>query len=69
MNILLFGNASDYELAMFRNCFCELFPSADIILPFVQQCVSSVLELIAKSLDAWRTRQYDYYQKVLNGIL
>lgn len=35
----------------------------------VQQCVSSVLELIAKSLDAWRTRQYDYYQKVLNGIL
>jgi phosphatidylinositol 4-kinase len=34
-----------------------------------EQCVSSVLELIAKSLDAWRTRQYDYYQKVLNGIL
>jgi hypothetical protein len=21
------------------------------------------------SLDAWRTRQYDYYQRVLNGIL
>lgn len=40
-----------------------------ILLHAVQQCVSSVLELIAKSLDAWRTRQYDYYQKVLNGIL
>jgi hypothetical protein len=47
------------------------FISSDLtqLLLYVQQCVSSVLELIAKSLDAWRTRQYDYYQKVLNGIL
>lgn len=34
-----------------------------------QQCVSLVLSLISSSLDAWRTRQYDYYQRVLNGIL
>ena len=33
------------------------------------QCVGHVLTLIADSLDAWRTRQYDYYQRVLNGIL
>ena len=33
------------------------------------QCVEVVLGLIADSLDAWRTRQYDYYQRVLNGIL
>lgn len=32
-------------------------------------CVQLVLELISTSLDAWRTRQYDYYQRVLNGIL
>ncbi|GBG82219.1 hypothetical protein CBR_g34503 [Chara braunii] len=34
-----------------------------------EQCVSLVLSLIHSSLDAWRTRQYDYYQRVLNGIL
>lgn len=33
------------------------------------QCVEMVLGLISDSLDAWRTRQYDYYQRVLNGIL
>jgi len=27
------------------------------------QCVQSVLGLISDSLDAWRTRQYDYYQR------
>jgi phosphatidylinositol 4-kinase len=32
-------------------------------------CVEAVLAMIADSLDAWRTRQYDYYQRVLNGIL
>lgn len=39
------------------------------VLCGVQQCVSLVLSLISSSLDAWRTRQYDYYQRVLNGIL
>ncbi|RWR92812.1 phosphatidylinositol 4-kinase beta 1 isoform X2 [Cinnamomum micranthum f. kanehirae] len=34
-----------------------------------EQCVSLVLSLISSSLDAWRTRQYDYYQRILNGIL
>lgn len=34
-----------------------------------EQCVQLVLGLISDSLDAWRTRQYDYYQRVLNGIL
>lgn len=33
------------------------------------QLVEAVLGLISDSLDAWRTRQYDYYQRVLNGIL
>ncbi len=33
------------------------------------QVVETVLGLISDSLDAWRTRQYDYYQRVLNGIL
>jgi len=32
-------------------------------------CVQHVLRLISSSLDAWSTRQYDYYQRVLNGIL
>lgn len=32
-------------------------------------CVQVVLGLISDSLDAWRTRQYDAYQRVLNGIL
>ena len=31
--------------------------------------VKHVLTLIGDSLDAWRTRQYDYYQRVLNGIM
>eukprot|EP00850_Spirogloea_muscicola_P013514 SM000092S24482 [mRNA] locus=s92:267129:274309:+ [translate_table: standard] len=34
-----------------------------------EQCISLVLSLISSSQDAWRTRQYDYYQRVLNGIL
>ena len=37
--------------------------------PVHVQCVEIVLGLISDSLDAWRTRQYDYYQRVLNGIL
>jgi phosphatidylinositol 4-kinase B len=28
-----------------------------------------VLQMISESLDAWRTRQYDYYQRILNGIM
>ncbi|GFH29397.1 PI3K/PI4K domain-containing protein, partial [Haematococcus lacustris] len=32
------------------------------------QSVQMVLGLISDSLDAWRTRQYDYYQRLLNGI-
>lgn len=31
--------------------------------------VEAVLGLIADSLDAWRTRQYDYYQRVINNVL
>eukprot|EP00850_Spirogloea_muscicola_P020499 SM000218S06595 [mRNA] locus=s218:69990:77115:- [translate_table: standard] len=34
-----------------------------------EQCISLMLSLISSSQDAWRTRQYDYYQRVLNGIL
>ena len=31
--------------------------------------VAAALGLVADSLDAWRTRQYDFYQRTLNGIL
>ena len=34
-----------------------------------EACVELVLGLISDSLDAWCTRQYDYYQRVVNGIL
>ena len=34
-----------------------------------EQCVEHVLDLLSESLDAWRTRQYDYFQRVSNGIL
>lgn len=34
-----------------------------------ENLVKHVLGLIGDSLDAWRTRQYDYYQRVLNGIM
>lgn len=33
------------------------------------QVVEVVMGLISESLDNWRTRQYDAYQRVLNGIL
>lgn len=34
-----------------------------------EQCVETVLEMISDSMDAWSTRQYDFYQRILNGIL
>jgi hypothetical protein len=45
------------------------FQTANYSYWWLQQCVSLVLTLISSSMDAWRTRQYDYYQRVLNGIL
>ena len=33
-----------------------------------EECIEIVLNMISDSMDAWRTRQYDYYQRVLNGI-
>lgn len=51
-------------------CCCCPFPAPCSQLSLTEvQCVSHVIGLIAESLDAWRTRQYDYYQRVLNGIL
>ena len=32
-------------------------------------CIEKVHELIDLSLNNWRTRQYDQYQKFANGIL
>lgn len=49
-------------------CVCICLDWVDTVAS-LQQCVSLVLSLISSSLDAWRTRQYDYYQRVLNGIL
>ena len=34
-----------------------------------EQCVNIMLSMISDSMDAWCTRQYDFYQRVLNGIL
>lgn len=34
-----------------------------------EQSIQVVMGLTSDSLDAWRTRQYDYYQRLLNGIL
>ena len=34
----------------------------------VLQCVELALGLIGTSLDAFSSRQYDYYQKIVNGI-
>ena len=31
--------------------------------------VRHALSLVSDSLDSWRTRQYDYYQFVLNKIM
>lgn len=42
-------------------CLCVQEPEVKI--------VQIVLGLIRDSLDAWCTRQYDYYQRLLNGIL
>jgi len=33
-----------------------------------EKYVDHVLGLISEALDNWRTRQYDYYQRILNGI-
>lgn len=37
--------------------------------PPQEKCVEVVLNLISESVDAWTTRQYDHYQRVMNGIL
>jgi len=34
-----------------------------------EQCVEIMLSMVSDSMDAWCTRQYDFYQRVLNGIL
>ena len=34
-----------------------------------EKSIQFVLQLISESMDSWRSRQYDYYQRVLNGIL
>jgi phosphatidylinositol 4-kinase len=34
-----------------------------------EECVEIMLSMISDSMDAWSTRQYDFYQRVLNGIL
>lgn len=54
-------------LSLYRTFVAKVFIAVHVV--FLQQCVSVVLSLISSSLDAWRTRQYDYYQRVLNGIL
>jgi phosphatidylinositol 4-kinase len=33
------------------------------------QVVEHVMDLIEVSVDSWRTRQYDSYQRITNGIL
>ncbi|KAK9865441.1 hypothetical protein WJX84_000186 [Apatococcus fuscideae] len=64
---------------MMQGCGCPAFKGGHRALQALRkrfhlnlpepQCFELVLDLISESVDAWRTRQYDYYQRVLNGIL
>jgi phosphatidylinositol 4-kinase len=56
-----FAGGGDRAVALLERRFAPGAPEAGV--------VAHVLGLIADSLDAWSTRQYDAYQRVLNGIL
>ncbi len=62
---------SDSGCPCFKNKIIAVEGLKKRLVPGVSEenLVKHVLGLIGDSLDAWRTRQYDYYQRVLNGIM
>ena len=62
---------SDSGCPCFKNKVIAVEGLRKRLVPGVSEenLVKHVLGLIGDSLDAWRTRQYDYYQRVLNGIM
>lgn len=50
-------------------CFASGRRTADNVRKRFKTGPDQVLSLFMASVDAWTTRQYDYYQRILNGIL
>jgi phosphatidylinositol 4-kinase B len=50
-------------------CFAGGKRSLDALRKRFRLDAAACQGLIADSVDAWTTRQYDYYQRITNGIL
>jgi hypothetical protein len=50
-------------------CFAGGRGAVDALRKRFKASRAAIAELLMVSIDAWTTRQYDYYQRVLNGIL
>lgn len=50
-------------------CFAAGKRSLDALRKRFRHDAAAVESLVTDSVDAWTTRQYDYYQRVTNGIL
>ena len=63
------------DAAAAASCFFGIRRCKEMILllrgdvVILEECVEIMLSMISDSMDAWSTRQYDFYQRVLNGIL
>lgn len=50
-------------------CFVQGRKAVDALKRRFNLRKDAIAALLEMSIDAWTTRQYDYYQRVLNGIL
>lgn len=50
-------------------CFASGRKTVDNVKKRFKIGPEQVLSLLLASVDAWTTRQYDYYQRILNGIM
>lgn len=50
-------------------CFASGRKTVDNVRKRFKTSRELVLSLLLASIDAWTTRQYDYYQRILNGIV
>lgn len=50
-------------------CFASGRKTAEGVKKRFKSGPEHVLSLLLASVDAWTTRQYDYYQRILNGIM
>lgn len=50
-------------------CFTSGRKTAENVRKRIKSGPELILSLLLASVDAWTTRQYDYYQRILNGIL